>query len=156
MVIHGGVRDFCPWWTLGVSGDIPGCHSLWGGTSGIIWVEAKAAASTTPSALGSPTTQGSPDLSNSSTTLRNPPLTAPGGDGLQRNEHREDQETVLLRPARVPLSQSSTGSKVRLHCSALVSILEWDPLPTLTLHSPHALSHEASILRHTWSLRCAS
>ena len=95
-------------------------------------------------------------LSNSSTTLRNPPLTAPGGDGLQRNEHREDQETVLLRPARVPLSQSSTGSKVRLHCSALVSILEWDPLPTLTLHSPHALSHEASILRHTWSLRCAS
>ena len=87
----------------------------------------------TPRALGSPTTQGSPDPSNSSTTLRNPPLKAPRGDGLQRNEHQEDQETVLLRPARAPLSQSSTGSKVRLHCSALVTIPEWDPLPTLTL-----------------------
>lgn len=90
----------------------------------------------TPSAQGSPTTQGSPDSSDSSAMLRTPPLTAPGGDGLPRNEHREDQETVLLRPAWAPLSQSSTGSKVRLHCSALVSIPEWDPLPTLTLHSP--------------------
>ena len=107
----------------------------------------------TPSALGSPTTQGSPDPRNGSATLRNPPLMAPRGDGLQRNELPEDQETVLLRPAQAPLSQSSTGSKVRLHCSARVLIPEWGPLPTLTLYSPHALSHEASVLRHTRSLR---
>lgn len=54
VVIHGGMGDFCPRWTLGVSGDIPGCHSLWGGASGIFWVEARAAASTPPEPWAAP------------------------------------------------------------------------------------------------------
>ena len=37
-----------PWGTSGVSGDIPAFHSLWGGASGVFWVEAGAAASTPP------------------------------------------------------------------------------------------------------------
>lgn len=105
----------------------------------------------TPSARGSPTTQGSPDPSNSA-TLRNPPLMAPRGDGLQRNELREAQETVLLRPAWAPLSRSSTGSKVRLHCSARVPIPEWGLCPRPPCTAP-TLSHEARVLRHTRSLR---
>ena len=40
--------------TLGVSGDIPACHSLWGGASGVFWVEAGAAASTPPAPWAAP------------------------------------------------------------------------------------------------------